>query len=677
MNRSGIKIGLSHSVAMETGSDGAGTSSKAPPEPGGSSGTDKEPGHPFKPVKVLQRSPPTSATETGDAASEQVCTVNQLPGHEVKYSAGEPESNNNINTVADESRTVEQDIAIEGKKSSEEEEYVEDESMDEGKITSQPGMLTVNDVLMARIGSPRNRTYSAPSEYGSPVTYSKRRNESPPVEGEQPKKSKKELFDLKGLESLLLSLAKQINEQTTVKRETKSRMRTVMTYFCKVQQKYEDDERQRKEDMMSTKDKEVNQFRRRLAATKGIEQVEAILTDTWPKGIFERTQIASGAPASEEATIQSVLVRPENFKEDRNFQKLTEVIPAMDNISEEYLRKTLVVKVTREEAVAIPGIPSSKRVLYNLVYASVLSDMDEMDTADLVNWAGQTKAFAIEAGKKRVEIRIPNDVFLEKTRKVFECSFTGTDVDVIIVPNEQRKSAVKQTNNGSVLIEGLGDSYAEVLKKLRTEVVAEDFGVRVERVNQTSSGVARLSIVELEKGGKEKLGKRIRELIPEKCSVQTSGASKPIIIKDIGVDIELEEVKLAVCKQLSLEASEVRVNNFGKVFRGHKDVTVYVPSAKRAEIVNGRFIKIGWSMCRIRDRIDPGLCNQCQKVGHKTCKEPKAPRRCLTCGGTDHLAKECNNSEHCFTCNVDGHRATSMACPIYKQLVKDARRQNA
>lgn len=63
-------------------------------------------------------------------------------------------------------------------------------------------------------------------------------------------------------------------------------------------------------------------------------------------------------------------------------------------------------------------------------------------------------------------------------------------------------------------------------------------------------------------------------------------------------------------------------------------MTAYV-AAKKA--VKGGEIKIGWSMCRIKERVVPDFWN---------CRGEMSERRCLKCGGFGHLAAK----------KAEGHR---------------------
>ncbi|KAG5886382.1 hypothetical protein JTB14_033593 [Gonioctena quinquepunctata] len=66
-------------------------------------------------------------------------------------------------------------------------------------------------------------------------------------------------------------------------------------------------------------------------------------------------------------------------------------------------------------------------------------------------------------------------------------------------------------------------------------------------------------------------------------------------------------------------------------------------------------------------------------MGHvrENCTGEDRTGDCLRCGKGGHNAKDCpeENEEFCHNCKQEGHRNSSMRCPAYKELIKEARKR--
>lgn len=93
---------------------------------------------------------------------------------------------------------------------------------------------------------------------------------------------------------------------------------------------------------------------------------------------------------------------------------------------------------------------------------------------------------------------------------------------VLVNPNEMPRRS--QAAREGIIIEGMGDSYAEVFKSLRD---AQECGARVRKIEQTASRGARISVVEVTKGGCEKFKQKITQSVPATCTVRGSNLGQP------------------------------------------------------------------------------------------------------------------------------------------------------
>lgn len=529
------------------------------------------------------------------------------------------------------------------------------------------GVSNAFDTLMKRL---RVRTHSEPSDIEDNII-SKRKHVHSPDQSYEEKRHRKNPPSLNGLGMLIQTLAEQVFEQVNVKKGTRSSMKKVVTYLDELIAHEKEVALQKEIDRMPQEQKEIASFRNRIAKADGVEEIDLMLAEKWPRGVFQRTLISVPNTADAESFIASTLVRPETFENDKNFLSLCNEITALKSVTREYLQEKVTVKISREETVNIPGLAGTNRSQHTLVQASVLSDLNTIDTGDIRNWADALKLYANELKKTTIVIRIPDDEYLEKIRRVFECRFLLTDVKVFVVPNDRRKLGVHKENHGGLIIEGCGESFASVIKNLR-ENVDERCGAKVKKVDQLKGGAARITLVETAEGGKKRFMEQVQKFIPEECKVKSGTANFAVVVKDIGYEIEKDEVIAAFADNFGIQKTDIKANEFSGRRRGMKDLTLFVPASRAEDVLRSKRIRLGWNSCRIVERIHAPFCDNCQQLGHlqRVCKKDRVTKRCRNCGDQDHLAIECKKAPYCFTCSVDGHRYNSMSCPKYRELVK-------
>lgn len=305
-----------------------------------------------------------------------------------------------------------------------------------------------------------------------------------------------------------------------------------------------------------------------------------------------------------------------------------------------------------------------------LIAAATLSRRKEpLEIADLINWADRLKLQAEKSGKSKISVAFPEDEELDVIRKVFECRLAGSMVTVQLVVNDKRKISHRAAND-AITIDG-GASYADILKSVKAGVDLEDIGVHVKKIHKTQAGAMRLSVVETTPGGRQMLLQKIEDALPKEANIRVAVQTKGIIITDIEEDVAADEVKSALAAEVGVESGSIRLSQFRMSMRGTKSATVFLPTVAAENAIKMRRMKLGWTSCLIRERIDPPLCGKCQAYGHRTgaCSQREnAKRRCFKCGDENHMVKECPNQECCFTCGGE-HRANSMRCAKFRDLV--------
>lgn len=106
---------------------------------------------------------------------------------------------------------------------------------------------------------------------------------------------------------------------------------------------------------------------------------------------------------------------------------------------------------------------------------------------------------------------------------------------------------------------------------------------------------------------------------------------------------------------------------------GEQVATVNLTQVQAHNVIQDGPIKVGWSRCRIKEKITIPRCTNCLKVGHiaQLCRAKKSQRKkCIKWTQEGHTASDCTaEMRRCITCSQDGHRSDSMRCPRYRKLV--------
>lgn len=127
---------------------------------------------------------------------------------------------------------------------------------------------------------------------------------------------------------------------------------------------------------------------------------------------------------------------------------------------------------------------------------------------------------------------------------------------------------------------------------------------------------------------------------------------------------------------------EDNIKSIRKAYGGTQTAKISVPVDVASKVLGIGKIKIGWSVCRIREITKPVMCFRCLEYGHiaKSCKsECDRSHKCRKCGLEGHVSRECTAEPNCMLCRAIGesdvkHNAGSYRCPVFKKAL-NARRK--
>lgn len=531
------------------------------------------------------------------------------------------------------------------------------------KVLGHSPMKNAFTKLMAGKATGRERSMSLTEDvYGQ-----KRRME--PSAAVNPPKRVRERTPLEALLHDMRELHGMIMSHPTVKREIKTKADSFLKDLVAYNSQHA------VEKYASGAEGKLAIFKQRiLSVAKSEEALNNFCAEEWPVGAFSTTRIGRGNFKDGDATT-SVIVYPGEMGKDKNISALANKIPGLRGLSEEILAERGLLEITHSESTAIPGMECASTKRSYLIQAALLSTPGDLKTTDVYKWAMGLREKANEERSKYL-LFIPEDGDLIRTRKVLECCLAGTDVQVIIRPNkkEMRRNREKARDEAITINGREGATYAQILKDLKANVKPVECGVKIRHIATTSAGSVRLTLKEQVSGGKAQFLKNIRATVASAESIREGNNGRQIVLMGLETDIEKEEVSAAISRDTGVAAQDIKMNEFRAMRYGNKMITVTVPRGCADKLYKQGRLRIGWTSCAVKEKVDPPFCSWCQNFGHlaKACQEEKrADIRCMKCGQFKHWAKDCKNPVTCFLCNSEGHCASTMACPKYRAMVQE------
>jgi len=414
----------------------------------------------------------------------------------------------------------------------------------------------------------------------------------------------------------------------------------------------------------------------------GAENLEDLIKRPWPQRTYTSTRMAGGSILTDtESEARVLLVNVE--KEDGRLSNLSGQLPVLkEHLKKHKLQDGQVLEIEQCDTLPVEDAadiqPAKKRLV---IIAGIQVPCTAGKLAEQL--AGIKDRIEKRNGLPNVAIGLPEGVEPVVLRKVAEITLAQSSIKARIytgknkpVDSRPRVKLKPQTGTATVLISGKsGKSYADTLKAIKGAVKPEECGVTVQKAMETNKGCIRLVIKEQRAGARNEFVKKVKEVnAADDVSLKTRKST--VIIQDLDETVTQEEVAAAISAAVN-DLEQTEVGQIRKGPGGTCSVSVQLPQRKASELCKLKRVKIGWLRCRVKEKIYLTRCYNCHSLEHlgKDCKENKnTARQCYKCCKEGHLAKDCKNDPHCLSCNTEGHRADSMACPTYRAKVEALRK---
>lgn len=178
-----------------------------------------------------------------------------------------------------------------------------------------------------------------------------------------------------------------------------------------------------------------------------------------------------------------------------------------------------------------------------------------------------------------------------------------------------------------------------------------------------------------------KFKEKIKSILVEQAEVKILTHETLIEVKDLDEVTTKEDVFNALAENLANTSvmKALTIKSLRKAYSGTQTATVSLPAEAAKQLIEIGKVRIGWVVCRIREKLNPTKCYKCMEFGHiaKTCKSSSDwSKHCLRCGKSGHIAKLCNEEPKCLLCQgkegIDNNHLTgSRRCPSYQRAWRE------
>lgn len=396
-------------------------------------------------------------------------------------------------------------------------------------------------------------------------------------------------------------------------------------------------------------------FQSRLLNATTDEMKADLMTTNWPTDAFAHSHHAALGAALAESSVRVVILprdaSGENIRELSRQTAGLQMILDSDDLKDgscAALRGSLDVEIDGVHlersgllsSVTIVGRPdrsiASRELATLLILRTIMSHIEGVKRFSVITGCG-----------------------VGRTMKAIEFLLSGSDriaavVDSVI-PNDKRKAVKVPETSSVVTIRGEGQSYADLLKKVKANVDIDKLGIKVAAITRRQDETMSIRI----KGDSKKATLLLKEV--NKTVGVTAVAHRKmdmVEVRDLEHGMSKDDISSAFAEAIpGSSPADFVVTSVTPSYAGTSRAFIRAPSECFGQIAENNRIRIGWVSCRIRRRSMPTHCYRCWSSDHLSsqCKGPDRSKHCYKCGGPNHLKARCTAEKWCPLCETNDH----------------------